>query len=174
MSQCGKQTRVNGWGEPNLISSTSRNLSIWGAFPLYEWVWSLRSRPYFWPLLPLSSRADRCGMRAVVLGDISGWWWGLLVNYVSSVVAPTYSWFIRSIDRLWFTNTRNGCKMSATYSCAVCGMSVNATCAKCNKSLVNDSLALPDGGVVQISRCPECDGKIKSPMCCGSDMSCSI
>jgi len=64
--------------------------------------------------------------------------------------------------------------MSATYSCAACGMSVNATCAKCNVSLVNDSLALPDGSSVQISRCPECEGKIKSPLCCGSDMSCSI
>ncbi len=64
--------------------------------------------------------------------------------------------------------------MIATYSCAKCGMSVNATCAKCNQPLVNDNLTLDDGNIVQISRCPECDGKIKSPMCCGTDMSCSV
>ena len=63
--------------------------------------------------------------------------------------------------------------MIATYSCATCGMAVNATCANCNVPLVNDSLALADGSNVQISRCPQCEGKIKSPMCCGSDMSCS-
>ena len=64
--------------------------------------------------------------------------------------------------------------MIATYSCAKCEMSVNASCAKCNLPFVNDSLALADGSNVQISRCPKCEGKIKSPMCCGSDMSCSI
>jgi DNA-directed RNA polymerase subunit RPC12/RpoP len=65
-------------------------------------------------------------------------------------------------------------KMIATYSCAKCGMSVNASCAKCNKPLVNDNLVLDDGSQVQISRCPQCEGKIKSPMCCGLDMSCSV
>ena len=64
--------------------------------------------------------------------------------------------------------------MLATYSCAKCEMSVNASCAKCNLPLVTDSRALADGSNVQISRCPKCEGKIKSPMCCGSDMSCSI
>ena len=52
-------------------------------------------------------------------------------------------------------------------------MSVNASCAKCNQPLVNDTLVLDDGSQVQVSRCPQCEGKIKSPMCCGSDMSCS-
>jgi hypothetical protein len=73
-----------------------------------------------------------------------------------------------------FVNSRNRkYKMIATYSCAKCGMAVNANCAKCNKPLVNDSLTLDDGSQVQISRCPQCEGKIKSPMCCGSGMSCS-
>ena len=58
----------------------------------------------------------------------------------------------------------------ATYRCAKCGMGVNATCADCNEPLVNDTLTLADGGAVQISRCPKCEGKIKSPMCCGQDM----
>jgi len=52
-------------------------------------------------------------------------------------------------------------------------MGVNATCADCNEPLVNDSLELDDGSKVQISRCPKCEGKIKSPMCCGQDMTCA-
>ena len=64
--------------------------------------------------------------------------------------------------------------MGATYSCAKCGMSVNATCAKCNVPLVNGVLNLSDGNSVQISKCPKCEGKIKSPMCCGLDMSCAV
>ena len=38
----------------------------------------------------------------------------------------------------------------------------------------NDSLELPDGQKVQISKCPNGHGKIKSPLCCGQDMTCSI
>jgi hypothetical protein len=62
----------------------------------------------------------------------------------------------------------------ATYECKVCGMSVNATCGHCDEPLENDQLKLPDGREVQISKCPNGHGKIKSPMCCGQDMSCSI
>lgn len=62
----------------------------------------------------------------------------------------------------------------ATYECDVCGMSVNATCAKCNEPLVNDTITTADGREVQVSKCPSCEGKIKSPMCCGQDMSCSL
>ena len=62
----------------------------------------------------------------------------------------------------------------ATYECAKCGMSVNATCGKCDAALVNDSLTLDDGSSVQVSRCPNGHGKIKSPLCCGEDMSCTI
>lgn len=62
----------------------------------------------------------------------------------------------------------------ATYECAKCGMGVNATCAKCDAPLVDGSLTLEDGTVVQISECPNGHGKIKSPMCCGEDMSCKI
>jgi len=61
----------------------------------------------------------------------------------------------------------------ATYECEKCGMAVNATCAKCDAPLVNDMLTLGDGNEVQISKCPNDHGKIKSPMCCGQDMSCS-
>ena len=62
----------------------------------------------------------------------------------------------------------------ATYECSKCGMSVNATCGKCDAPLVDDSLELEDGGKVQISKFPNYHGKIKSPMCCGEDMSCTL
>jgi len=53
-------------------------------------------------------------------------------------------------------------------------MAVNATCAKCDAPLENDTLTLDSGAKVQISKCPNGHGKIKSPMCCGQDMSCSL
>ena len=64
----------------------------------------------------------------------------------------------------------------ATYSCPTCGMAVNASCAKCNVPLVNGTLTKDDGSTVQVSWCPSDDscGKIKSPMCCGADMACSV
>ncbi|MBN1408371.1 MAG: hypothetical protein JW956_11310 [Calditrichaceae bacterium] len=62
----------------------------------------------------------------------------------------------------------------ATYTCSVCGMAVNATCAKCDAPLVNDTLKLDNGSEVQISKCPNGHGKIKSPLCCGQDMTCTI
>jgi hypothetical protein len=52
-------------------------------------------------------------------------------------------------------------------------MAVNATCAKCDAALVHDTLTLPDGRVVAISKCPNGHGKIKSPLCCGQDMTCA-
>ena len=62
----------------------------------------------------------------------------------------------------------------ATYECKSCGMSVNATCAKCNEPLVNDNISIDNGTTVQVSKCPNDHGKIKSPLCCGQDMSCTI
>lgn len=61
----------------------------------------------------------------------------------------------------------------ATYECKICGMAVNATCAHCGAPLVNGTLTLEDGTKVQISSCPNDHGKIKSPLCCGQDMTCS-
>ena len=60
----------------------------------------------------------------------------------------------------------------ATYECSICGMSVNATCGKCNEPLVDDTIDVDDSEV-QVSKCPNGHGKIKSPSCCGKDMSCS-
>ncbi len=61
----------------------------------------------------------------------------------------------------------------ATYECNKCGMSVNATCAKCDEKLLNDTLETENGSV-QISKCPNGHGKIKSPLCCGQDMTCTL
>lgn len=61
----------------------------------------------------------------------------------------------------------------ATYECSVCGMAVNASCAKCDEPLVNDMLQVDNGDKVQISKCPNDHGKIKSPLCCGQDMACT-
>ena len=61
-----------------------------------------------------------------------------------------------------------------TYKCDKCGMAVNASCAKCNEPLVNCNITVDDGSNVQVSKCPECEGMIKSPQCCGADMSCNI
>ena len=63
--------------------------------------------------------------------------------------------------------------MINTYACKKCGMSVNAQCGKCNITLENDFLTINGGIKVQISKCPSCEGKIKSPLCCGEDMSCA-
>lgn len=48
------------------------------------------------------------------------------------------------------------------------------TCGACDAVLVDASLTKPDGAVVEISQCPNGHGKIKSPMCCGADMTCSV
>tara|TARA_B100000029_G_scaffold344006_1_gene336421 strand:+ start:334 stop:576 length:243 start_codon:yes stop_codon:yes gene_type:complete len=66
-----------------------------------------------------------------------------------------------------------GRRRMATYECSACGMSVNASCGKCDAPLIDDILQLDDGNEVQISKCPNDHGKIKSPMCCGVDMSCA-
>jgi hypothetical protein len=65
-------------------------------------------------------------------------------------------------------------KTMNTYECKKCGMSVNAQCGKCNLPLENAHLTLENGVVVQISQCPSCMGKIKSPQCCGADMNCEL
>lgn len=62
----------------------------------------------------------------------------------------------------------------ALYECAECGMSVNTTCGKCDAPLVDDILVLDGGAKVAIAVCPNEHGKIKSPLCCGSDMTCSV
>lgn len=61
----------------------------------------------------------------------------------------------------------------ALYTCEVCGMSVGTmTCGQCDKELVNDDLTTEEGEKVQVSKCPDGHGMVKSPMCCGQDMSC--
>ena len=58
----------------------------------------------------------------------------------------------------------------STYRCEVCNMGVDASCSDCKTPLVNDTITLDNGSVVQVSKCIDCHGKIKPPMCCGKDM----
>ena len=63
----------------------------------------------------------------------------------------------------------------AIYSCPKCGMSVGTmTCGTCGKELVHDTLQLDGGASVDVAKCPDGHGKIKSPQCCGEDMSCGV
>jgi len=63
----------------------------------------------------------------------------------------------------------------AAYTCKVCGMSVGSmTCGHCGKELVHSTITTDSGEKVQVSQCPDGHGKVKSPMCCGQDMTCSV
>jgi len=48
------------------------------------------------------------------------------------------------------------------------------TCGKCGKELKHSTLKTADGKTVHISECPDGHGKVKSPMCCGQDMVCTV
>ena len=65
--------------------------------------------------------------------------------------------------------------MANIYTCEKCGMSIGTmTCGHCGKKLVHDTLTLDSGTQVDIAKCPDGHGKIKSPICCGDDMSCTV
>jgi hypothetical protein len=53
-------------------------------------------------------------------------------------------------------------------------MSVITSCGQCEVALVDEVLVKADGSEVRVSQCPNGHGKIKSPMCCGTDMACAI
>ena len=56
-----------------------------------------------------------------------------------------------------------------TYESIKCRMYVNAICGKCGEKLLNDTLKIENGSV-QISKCSNRLEKIKSPLCCGQDI----
>lgn len=59
-------------------------------------------------------------------------------------------------------------------TCKKCGMGVKGlTCTKCNAALVEGTIT-KDGNNIQVAKCPKGCGMIKSPMCCGQDMQCSV
>ena len=63
----------------------------------------------------------------------------------------------------------------AEFKCNHCGMGVTGLkCAQCGEELVHDHITKDDGTKIGVAKCPEGHGKIKSPMCCGHDMNCSI
>ena len=60
------------------------------------------------------------------------------------------------------------------YVCGQCGMGVTGlTCVKCGEKLVHDHITTDNGTTGAVSKCPNDCGMIKSPSCCGVDMSCS-
>ena len=62
----------------------------------------------------------------------------------------------------------------AEYVCEKCGMGVTGMqCAKCGKELEHAHISKDDGTKVGVAKCPDGHGMIKSPICCGNDMSCN-
>ena len=59
----------------------------------------------------------------------------------------------------------------ALYTCEKCGMSIGEmTCGQCGKQLEHNTIQADDGRDIHVSECPDGHGKVKSPMCCGQDM----
>lgn len=52
-------------------------------------------------------------------------------------------------------------------------MVVDGSSADCKEPLVNDHLQNDDGSAVQVSRCPKCEGKIKSSVHSEKDFRCA-
>ena len=48
------------------------------------------------------------------------------------------------------------------------------TCTKCDAALVADTVTTDQNQKIQVAKCPNGCGKIKSPTCCGQDMSCAV
>lgn len=60
----------------------------------------------------------------------------------------------------------------STYSCDQCDMEIKGlVCNKCECDLVHKTID-KNGKKVEVAQCPECEGMIKSPQCCGHDMKC--
>jgi hypothetical protein len=56
------------------------------------------------------------------------------------------------------------------YSCEKCGMKIkNLVCAKCNSELMDKAID-KEGKKIHVAQCEKCQGMVKSPQCCGSDM----
>jgi len=61
------------------------------------------------------------------------------------------------------------------FVCEHCGMSVGTmTCGRCGKELTQDTATTEDYRIIKVSVCPDGHGMVKSPMCCGEDMVCTV
>ena len=57
------------------------------------------------------------------------------------------------------------------YVCHNCEMTVKGlTCGSCGEALIHGTITTDAGDIVNVSKCPDGCGKIKSPQCCGNDM----
>lgn len=60
------------------------------------------------------------------------------------------------------------------YKCEKCGMSIGTmTCGECGAQLQHNTIKTDDGQTVQVAQCPNGHGMVKSPQCCGQDMTCT-
>ena len=59
----------------------------------------------------------------------------------------------------------------AVYKCEACGMSIGTmTCGTCDRELDHGNITTDSVDDIQVYKCPDGHGMIKSPMCCGQDM----
>lgn len=57
-----------------------------------------------------------------------------------------------------------------SYTCNDCDMTIdNLVCSHCHQELIQDEIEV-DGEPLQVAKCTQCQGMIKSPQCCGKDM----
>jgi hypothetical protein len=65
--------------------------------------------------------------------------------------------------------------LNPPFVCEHCGMSVGTmTCGRCGKELTQDTATTEDYRIINVSVCPDGHGMVKSPMCCGVDMVCTV
>lgn len=58
------------------------------------------------------------------------------------------------------------------YHCDSCKMEVKPlVCGKCGVEL-KGKVVEKNGQKICVAECPDCQGKVKSPQCCGKDMKC--
>lgn len=56
------------------------------------------------------------------------------------------------------------------YHCNSCDMGIDdLICSKCHTKLIKDEIQ-KNSQSIQVAKCPKCEGMIKSPQCCGKDM----
>ena len=107
---------------------------------------------------------------AILTGFIMG---GVTRGILIGIIVDSLTWgFFSNTYFQLYKISKN--KLTATYECGNCARAVNTTCAKCDVALVDASLEIGDGKNLQIAKCANCGGKIKSPSCCGQEMSCSV
>ena len=116
---------------------------------------AVRSTPWLAGSTAMHMLTDRAEVRA---GD-----WVLVIGASSGVGSAA----IQIAKQL-------GGRVIATGSTAASSVTLNNMGADQIAQKTAFTVTKADGGVVEISECPNGHGKIKSPLCCCSDMSCAV